>query len=366
MGPQVSRNYPPEVRTTLIADWPEADREAWYRAIRKGGVLDEPGRGAEWAPATEDRYARAYGHFLTYLRFEGVLDPDASPADRVTPDIVAAFVTTLEKRITARTVASYLEALNNTLWAMAPDRDWAWLREIVNRLKHRASLSNSSHAFVPPIDELFRAGIKLMEEAARRTPRRPLQDSIWFRDGLMIALLAATLLRRRNLASLEFGVHLVRQPESYLLCIPAAEVKNRRPIEGLLPDRLTPLIDRYVEFHRPRLLQGRATDAVWITNDGQPMPINAVGQRIIKVTRRIFGTPVSPHRFRHAAATTIATDDPTHTMIIRSLLAHTTHGTAERFYNLAQMIDAGRRHSATIARLRTELREASEPGDQLT
>ena len=205
-----------------------------------------------------------------------------------------------------------------------------------------------------------------MEEVARRTPRRPLQNSIWFRDGLMIALLAATLLRRRNLASLEFGVHLMRLPESYLLCIPAAEVKNRRPIEGLLPDRLTPLIDRYVEFHRPRLLQGSATDAVWITKDGEPMPINAVGLRIIKVTRRIFGTPVSPHRFRHAAATTIATDDPAHTMIIRSLLAHTTHGTAERFYNLAQMIDAGRRHSATISRLRTELRETSEPGDQLT
>ena len=58
---------------------------------------------------------------------------------------------------------------------------------------------------------------------------------------------------------------------------------------------------------------------------------------------------MSPHLFRDAVATGIAISAPADMQMIRSLLGHTTLTTAERHYNLAGSLDAGRRHAATIA-----------------
>ena len=71
-----------------------------------------------------------------------------------------------------------------------------------------------------------------------------------------------------------------------------------------------------------------------------------------KHTAERFGQSLSPHLFRDCAATTIATDDPGHVAIIPSILGHTTSRTAERYYNHAGMIDAGRRVQELIGTLR--------------
>lgn len=351
----MSRYAPPEHRTTPFAAWPAADRAAWDRATRKAGVLDDPGLGAHWAAATLERYRWAYGHWLTFLNFSGKLDPSTSPTHRVTPEAAAAYVETLRRRVASRTVASYLQSLHNTIRAMSPDHDWGWLRKIVNRLWRQAVPARIIGPLLRPIDEVYEGGIELMDRAERMTPRRPLQESVWDRDGLMIALLAALVIRRRNVANLEVGVHLIRQSDAYLLAIPAGEVKNRRPIEGALPERLTPYIDRYLAHHRPRLLQGNGASAFWITQYGTPMSPGQITIRIRHITRRLFGVGLSPHLFRHCTATSVATKDPEHAMMIMSLLAHTTPRTAEKYYNKARMIDAGRRHQAVIARRRKAL-----------
>ncbi len=85
-----------------------------------------------------------------------------------------------------------------------------------------------------------------------------------------------------------------------------------------------------------------------------------VGQRIAKLTERHLGKRVSLQRFRHCAATTIASTSPELTRIIRPLLAHTTNRTAERYYNRARMIDAGRRHAATLSNLEKQHQDTEE------
>lgn len=62
-----------------------------------------------------------------------------------------------------------------------------------------------------------------------------------YRDGLMIALQAAILLRPRNFAALRLDMHLHRQPDGYFLIVPADEIKNRRIIEEPIPQELTAL-----------------------------------------------------------------------------------------------------------------------------
>ena len=63
----------------------------------------------------------------------------------------------------------------------------------------------------------------------KSTKRRSVQTS--FRDGLIIALLALVPLRRRTLAALRIGKHLVRSGNVWVLDIPAEDIKTKRPAE---------------------------------------------------------------------------------------------------------------------------------------
>ena len=73
---------------------------------------------------------------------------------------------------------------------------------------------------------------------------------------------------------------------------------------------------------------------------------------ITKRTASWFGSPVNPHSFRHAAATSIAVEDPEHVGIIVRILGHSSLRTAELHYNMATSIEAARRYQKHIARLR--------------
>ena len=336
-------------------EWPAADRQAWQTALTPGPLFGPEGTAVHWAPATRHGYRAAHGRWLRFLGRRGWLDAQAPFASRAQPDRIAAYVESLEARVSPLSVWSYLSDLHNIHYRLAPDRDWSWLRDIVNRLHRKSRDRPTPPGRLRPIDELYRAGIAEMDRAEALGPQPRLRDSIHYRNGLMVALLAGTLLRVKNFTSLDLRCRLIRLSDGYLLTVPAAEVKNRQEIEQPIIGRLTPYLDRYFAHHHPRLLQGGENSHLWINQYGGVMKPHAVGARITKVTRKLVGVPISPHRFRHCAATTIAMDDPEHAMIIRSLLSHMRIETAERYYNLASIAEAGRRHAATIAELRESL-----------
>jgi integrase len=336
-------------------DWPANDRLAWEVAITPAFLFGEGGTAAHWAQATLHGYRATYGRWLRFLISRGWLDAQAPFGSRARPDRVAAYVERLEGRIAPLSVWSYLSDLHNIHYRLAPDHDWSWLRDIVNRLHLRVGPRHIAPSRLRPIDELFRAGLDAMDRAEAEGPQTRLRDSVHYRNGLMIALLAGTLLRMKNFAALEVGRSLIRQSDGYLLVVPASEVKNHQEIEQPIIGRLTPYLDRYFEHHHPRLLQGGESKYLWINQYGGVMKPHAVGVRITKVTLALVGVAISPHLFRHSAATTIAIEDPEHAMIIRSLLAHSRADTAERYYIRGGIAEAGRRHAATIAGLREDL-----------
>ena len=86
--------------------------------------------------------------------------------------------------------------------------------------------------------------------------------------------------------------------------------------------------------------------------DGSTMTEIAIYFRIMKLTRAKFGHVVNMHLFRDCAATSIATEDPEHVLITKSVLDHATLRTSERNYNHARSREAMRRHQAQILRLR--------------
>jgi integrase/recombinase XerD len=183
---------------------------------------------------------------------------------------------------------------------------------------------------------LFGLGLDLMAGAEDETTA--LRRFKAYRDGLMIALLAARPLRLRNLTSLILDHTLVRRGASWWIQVPAAETKTKVPIEVPWPELLTPHLETYLADHRPGIaaLRGSQSDALWLSMYGLPMKDNAIYIRVVTRTSEGLGRPINPHLFRDCAVTSVAVDDPAHVDIARCLLGHRTGSTTERYYNITK------------------------------
>jgi site-specific recombinase XerD len=157
----------------------------------------------------------------------------------------------------------------------------------------------------------------------------------------MIALLAAIPLRRRTLAALRIGHHLVRTGALWALDIPSELVKTKRPLAYSIPAELSRRIDVYLRHYRDVIPGARTHDATWPSESGGPMSYDRIYQIIRRHTRAAFGVPVSPHEFRTAAGNLWSMHDPQNVRGVKDLLGHSTFRTTEKFYITAQSRVAG-------------------------
>jgi integrase/recombinase XerD len=232
------------------------------------------------------------------------------------------------------------------------------LKRIERSLRWKAVPSKNKRSRLRASDDLVRLGERLMtdlHEVPSADPRLPLAR---YRDGLAIALLALRPLRIRAFASLRLGEHIRNDGSQWRVIVPAELMKNRRPWEGTIPERLIPALLYYVGEIRPGLLRLRGRwhrspgDALWISIDGSPMQPKALGAAITERTRIAFGQAISPHFFRDCAATTLALDSPEEVRLAAPLLGHADPRITERHYNQAKSIDAGRRFLDAMRRSR--------------
>jgi site-specific recombinase XerD len=189
----------------------------------------------------------------------------------------------------------------------------------------------------------------------------PLRRATMYRDGLMLATLAARPLRRCNLGMIELGHHLVRSGTGWRLVFAGHETKTGTPLELPWPGRLEVPLERYLDRHRPVLLDGQASDRLWISQGARPMTGRRIHRRVTAVTRRLFGQPINPHLFRDCFATSIAIRDPGHIRIAAILLGHSQR-TNEGHYNQARALEAGRLYQQEMLALRLQLAPTAAPG----
>jgi integrase/recombinase XerD len=180
-----------------------------------------------------------------------------------------------------------------------------------------------------------------------------------FRDGLIIALLAALPVRMANFSRIELGTHLVARGSEYWLMFSADETKNGRHIEAPLPDHIVPYLVRYLGHYRPALLDLRKNRplpmrrALWVNRLGQMMGEGAIREQIKKRTRVAFGHAIWPHLFRDCVATSIAIERPDDVAIAADILGHASFATTDKYYNQARAIEASRMFQRCIAELRS-------------
>ncbi len=345
-----------------VEEWPEADQAAWREAVQRADPFGPETSGGKWSERSRTKTARGYGRWLSWRSKKG-LDPEQAFADRVTAPVVKTYIADLARINGDFTVLCRVQELYDAIRVMAPARDWGWLRQIQNALRARSVPVRDKRARMQPAGELVKLGEALMRKAETATKKPSLTRAVWFRDGLMIAILAHRPLRLSNLAAITLGRHLIHQSRGYRLYFSGDEVKGGRPIDAAVPATLVAAVDRYLDHYRPILLTrgGRqdsaACDALWVSEIATALDPNSIPNRIKKHTRAAFGKHVWPHLFRDCAATTIAIDDPKHARSIMNILGHSTQEISEKHYNQAQSLEASRRYQQVIADLRRRLEE---------
>ena len=193
---------------------------------------------------------------------------------------------------------------------------------------------------------------ELMDES-QPAPGVPIRmaDAIRYRDGLMIALLAFIPLRRKNLAALEIGRHIIREGNDWLVNVPQAETKTDTAIDFTIPERLGPYLATYLKIIRPRMLRRPNCNALWVSLCGGALTYSAIWLIITRHTARRLGIRIAPHDGRDAGATTGAIAAPDQIAVARDLLGHSDLRTTT-IYNRARGIEASRAHALVIKGMR--------------
>lgn len=342
--------------------WPERDQQAWEDGLGLRGDRFARAVGRRnWADATIEKTAKAYGRWLTFLAANGQLDEVTEPADRVTPERLIYYFRDLKAHGNAdHTIIARFADLERALKVIARGRDWAWVRRPFGHTLYSMLPKTRRPMIVPSSPVLFEWGCSMMELAAAQLPSRRALSA--YRDGLFIAMLATRARRLRAMAGLRVGHELVRTETSYRLVLPASLVKTRRSDRVSFPKELTPWVDRYLREVRPDLLRGAHSEMVWISAAGRVMSEKSLAARIEVLSKRRFDTSFGPHRFRHALVTTSSTELPDAPWVGSALLG-ISPGVAEGAYNLAEQAAAASKFDEILEQRRERWEGWAPPKD---
>jgi integrase len=342
-----SRRNPPCQKTLPLAEWPKADRETWNTAQEAAGLLDDGGVASHLSARTLDDLTSRYSYLLYFLAERGKLNRNGPAAASVTEENILDYVRFLEPRVRSVTLAKSIQKIARVATCLTPDRDWRWLRRIVRRLGLRAKPRDRRHEVVE-IKELFRLGLRLMEQAEITMNLTSFRRVLAYRDGLIIALFAADPLRLANIAALEIGRTLIKDGTTWSFEIPAEETKERRLHLAILPDWCSPRIDRYVQHYRPLFRNATSTGRVWLSRNGRPLSEDALYCLVCRRTRKAFGKRITPHLIRSCLATSAAVHYGAQMGLAMTVLRHQNFDVTQRHYNKAGMIDAVRAYQKIL------------------
>lgn len=346
------RRFPP----INPADWPSRDRTLWARAQVSGALFEEGGLAAAWRPDTIKACERNYGVFLGWLKREHSLDESALPRDRVSRELIEAFVTDFGVGRSQLTVAAVVRDIAYVLRACHPPEGVGWLTKLGHRLVNTGQPARPKLPRMARPFEIMEAAETLMSRGRTLLAAGKRSGAPIFRDGMALAFLIRRPIRLGNLAGLRIGVTLIERPGGFEYDFPPEETKTSCALAGRWPDDLREVLEYYLKLARPVLMKSAADDSgwLWIGRRGRRMTRVDLSQCIGKQTARLLGRRVSPHLFRDCAATEIALSDPTHVGITKSVLGHATLSSSQKYYNQAQSFSAFARHGDAVRKARRE------------
>lgn len=334
--------------------WPEADRRLWDDLVRGGGPLDDRGPLAHLRQTSRPVLINHYGRWLGWI---AAVEPEAlsiTAVDRTAMERLRRWRDDLaHTRPMARLAC--VDSVLRQLMKTDPERDWSAHRRLKAALKRAAGSGEPSRkqGRILSSTVLFDKAVRHATLDAEAATTK-LQAFKRRRDGTMVALLALVPIRCRAVVHLELGSSIQVREDRIVISLPGDLTKNKLPWSCDVPEILVPLLRLYIQETRPWFLhRGTARhDILWVADRGAPYVENYFGMKMSNVTEVLTGVRVSPHLFRDAAATTLARSSPDAARLIRTVLGHTSGGTAGRHYIHASSIEAGRNYADVISRLK--------------
>lgn len=335
--------------------WPVADRELIASLFTSGCLLDEVGPLARVRPVSRNGLEYAYARWLGWLAASVPGSLDEPPLARATAERFREWLASLE-HLAPRTQHSLGSAAVWPLKAAAPDRDWSGHARILARLWRRVAAHRSPRkdGRVLAGAVLWRAALTLSHDHGHGSAPASREAAKARRNAAMVAFLTLMPIRRRAFAALEIGTSLVLVGPHMIARLEAELSKSGRPWEAPVPAPLVEVLADYLTHVRPWFAErGPApTQALWLNDWGRPYEADHLSFRVSEITESLVGVRISPHLFRDSAATNLAYDSSESARHARDLLAHASFRTAERHYNQATMVEAGRKYGDLIARLK--------------
>lgn len=334
---------------------PGLDREMWERAIGPLGSLFDDSPAAGWRDSTVAMRWRYYLVWLGWLDATGALDATLKPAQRFTHDHIGSYVRELQSRYAPTAVAIRLDGLLGALKLLAPDTDLSLLQIVRSHLPESADAS-CKRSRLQETAVLFDFGLDLMRSVNQGNPVEVSRRSAAkYRDGLQIALLAMRPFRKGNFGSIELGRHLTMRGEKWWFNFEGDEVKNHRPIDVPFPDDLLPWLNLYLSSYRPLLAGSRYLgNRLWVSHQYSAESSHSIYCQVIARTEEAFGQGLNLHLFRDALATSLAINDPEEVGIAHAMLGNSV-AVCQRYYNLANCVQAGRALVRTMEGLKGKL-----------
>lgn len=342
-----------------VAEWPEADREAFKAAYEAGDIFDETaGPGAHLAEGTRRMIRTAYRRWLGFLKASYPDDLSMAPAERFSRERLRAFVNHISIETQANSVSIAVSQLYNAARLIAPKTDWAWLRSLRSRLVSRTIPKDRFDRLVPPRHTLD-LGIELMEEALKLPVTGHKQREIQYRDGLLLALISLWPIRRRSISALTVSRHLEFDDAGVNILLHPSDTKSKRSENYRVPEPIMPYLQRYLGEIRLRLLGRSNHDGLWAAYRGQALSDDRIYHIAQARILQKFGKPMGLHDFRRAASTFVAMDAPEKIGLIPGVLQHASPDVSDHHYNLARSMRAGHRFAAHLSKTRSRLRPLS-------
>jgi integrase/recombinase XerD len=337
-----------------LAEWPASDAAKWCAALKPGSIFKDGGALARRSQRDLKQFGYSFGVWLAFLRTrEQVVESGLNYLDETD---LRPFLQLLEGKLAPYSVLAILTGLLAAANALAPARSFLVLEQVVRSIKRNAKPSRDKWSRLRTPGDLRTLGLKLMAEPQRGTAR--VRHANRYLDGLAIVMLISMPLRVGNFGELQLGQGIQRKGDLYWISV--EKTKNGRPIEAPLPPELTEPIEHYLAVHRPYLLMqsGQSATAAphtafWVSSWGTPLTSQLLAKRISQRTGEAFGKSMSPHLFRDAAATAIATEDPEHVGMILPILGHSSLKMSEKHYNQAKTLESGRKYLSILESLRT-------------
>ena len=341
----------PSYTNTYAVPWsrfPETlkqDADRWLERLAGKDLLDEndfrPLRPSSLA--TRSRQL----HELASAAVQGGIDPACltSLADLVRLDVVRAALAFLLERHGGKPSVqtgqiAHLAVIIAVHWAEASEANVTQLKKWRRKMTPSTTgLSDKNRACLRQFDDQAKLAAilllpqRLIAEAKRSKTITP-GTALLVQTAVMVEILTRVPIRLQNLGSLTIGKHLIQsltRKGVMHLTIPAHEVKNRTPIEAMLPEEACRLITLYIEKYRPLLCKDGSSALFPGRYAGEKSP-EAIRDQISNSILDRTGIAMTPHQFRHLLAKHYLDEHPGAYGTIRDVLGHKSINTTTLYY----------------------------------